>query len=311
MDEIRPINGVQKKENPILVELKTLLVIIIATVFYAITTYIFVLGNNFAPSGLSGILAMIEYKFNLSAGTFVLLLMNTPLLIWAFFSLSKKFAIYTTISVTVLCLSFFLLDIFDPQNKLRFFTNIIIDGTSYPDFGKRLFCSIVSGFCAGISIALTFRSGASLGGVDIIVSLIQKKKPRANVSILLFLVNFAIIIVSYFVFEDIEGVCFSIIYIIVFSKVCEYILNGVKKALKFEVVTEHPDELSKELIDKLGHGVTVTHARGMYANKDRYLLICVIRSRQVSEFEKILKKYPDSFAFASSVSEVFGLFYKN
>ena len=310
MDEKQPVQGSVAKRNQILAEIKAVAVVIFATFFYAITTYVFVLGNNFAPSGLSGILAMIEYKFNLSAGTFVLLLMNAPLLIWSFFSLSKRFAIYTTLSVTILCTSFFLFDLIDPEGKFRFVTEIIINGESYPDFGKRLFCSIVSGFCAGISIALTFRMNASLGGVDIIVSLIQKKKPRANVSILLFTVNAVIIIVSYFVFEDIEGVCFAIIYIVIFSKVCEYILNGVKKALKFEVVTEHPEELSKEIIEKLGHSVTVTNARGMYQNKDRYLLICVIRSRQVADFEKILKAHPDTFAFASSVSEVFGVFFK-
>jgi uncharacterized membrane-anchored protein YitT (DUF2179 family) len=192
---------------------------------------------------------------------------------------------------------------------LRFFdSRVVIAGEVYYDFGRRLFCAVVSGFSAGIAIASMFRINASLGGVDIIVALVQKVKPRANVSILLFAVNAVIIVASYFVFKDVEGVLLSLIYIIIFSKVCEYILNGVKKALKFEVVTEHPIEISKEIIEKLGHSATVTQAKGMYANSDKYLLICVIRSRQVAEFEKILKKYPDTFAFASSVSEVFGIF---
>ena len=292
-------------------ELKSVIVLIIATLFYSLTTYIFVLGNNFAPSGLSGILAMIEKKYALTTGSFVLLLINAPLLVWSFFSLSKRFAIYTTLSVTLMCITFFLLDKIEGAEKLRFFdTVVVIAGESYFDFGRRIFCAVISGFSAGVSIAAMFRINASLGGVDIIVALVQKKKPRANVSILLFAVNAIVIIASYFVFDDIEGVLLSLIYIIIFSKVCEYILNGVKKALKFEVVTEHPVELSKELIEKLGHSVTVTHAKGMYQNKDKYLLICVIRSRQVADFEKVLKNYPDTFAFASSVSEVFGMFNK-
>ena len=292
-------------------ELKSVIVLIIATLFYSLTTYIFVLDNDFAPSGLSGVLAMIEKKYALTTGSFVLLLINAPLLVWSFFSLSKRFAIYTTLSVTLMCITFFLLDKIEGAEKLRFFdTVVIIAGESYFDFGRRIFCAVISGFSAGVSIAAMFRINASLGGVDIIVALVQKKKPRANVSILLFAVNAIVIIASYFVFDDIEGVLLSLIYIIIFSKVCEYILNGVKKALKFEVVTEHPVELSKELMEKLGHSVTVTHAKGMYQNKDKYLLICVIRSRQVADFEKVLKNYPDTFAFASSVSEVFGMFNK-
>lgn len=311
MDEIKPLKANVRKNNKILIEVKNVLMVIIATLFYTITTYVFVLNSDFAPSGLSGILAMIERVVDLNTGTYVLLLLNAPLLIWAFFSLSKRFAIYTTLSVTIMCTAFFVLDEIDPEGKFRFITTLTVNGVQVPDFGKRLFCSIVSGFCAGISIALTFRANASLGGVDIIVSLIQKKWPRANVSILLFLVNVGIIIASFFVFDrNIESICFAVIYIVIFSKVCEYILNGIKKALKFEVITEHPNELSREIIEKLGHSATVTQAKGMYANSDKYLLICVINSRQVVEFEKILKNYPESFAFASSVSEVFGIFYK-
>ena len=292
-------------------EIKNVLVLIFATLFYTITTYIFVLENDFAPSGLSGILAMIAAKSQLTIGSFVLLLINAPLLIWSFFSLSKRFAVYTTLSVVIMCIGFFLLDKIEGAECLRFFdSRVVIAGEVYYDFGRRLFCAVVSGFSAGIAIASMFRINASLGGVDIIVALVQKVKPRANVSILLFAVNAVIIVASYFVFEDVEGVLLSLIYIIIFSKVCEYILNGIKKALKFEVVTEHPNELSKEIIEKLGHSATVTQAKGMYANSDKYLLICVIRSRQVADFEKILKKYPDSFAFASSVSEVFGIFNK-
>ena len=96
MDEIRPVNGMVRKESPILTELKNILIIILATIFYAATTYMFVLDSKFAPSGLSGVLAMIETLKDLDTGTYVLLLMNTPLLIWAFFSLSKRFALSLT-----------------------------------------------------------------------------------------------------------------------------------------------------------------------------------------------------------------------
>lgn len=310
MDELRPTVGGTPKNYVVLQEIKNIIIVILATLFYSISTYFFVLGNDFAPSGLSGVLAMIEAKANLNLGTFVLLALNAPLLIWGFFKLSKRFAIYTTISVTLLCGSLFVLGQIDPEHKLSFSTVMTIAGETHIDFGKRLFASAISGVCAGISIALSFRIGSSLGGVDIIVALIQKANPRANVSLLLFFANAVIIVASYFVFENIEGVFFSVVYVLIFSKVCEYILNGVKRALKMEVITDQPDELARELIEKLGHSCTVTGARGMYANKEKYLLICVIRNRQIAEFEKILKKYPNTFSFSSSVSEVFGVFYK-
>lgn len=331
MDEIRPVNGVVKDEH-IKDEIKNYIMIIVATLIYAVSTYIFVLDSDFAPSGLSGILAMVEHFRGLNTGTFTLLFINVPLLILGFFFLKKNFVIKTTLSVFILCGTLFVLEAIDPEHKLRFdimtetlgkssAQTIIVEGNEvlipsfevavqFADFGKKFFCSIVGGIFAGIAIAMSFRAQASLGGVDIIVMIIQKKKPHVNVSVLLCAFNFIIIIMSVFVYKNVESICFALIYIIIFSKVCEYILNGVKKALKFEVVTEHPEELAKEIIDKLGHSVTVSKVRGMYANSNKYMLVCVIRSRQIAVFEKILKNYPDTFAFSSSVSEVFGKFYR-
>ena len=317
MDEIHGIELLDPKKQKIKTITKEVSMNILATIFYTITSYVFILGNDFAPSGFSGILAIIEKIRNIQNASLVLLAMNVPLLIWAYFKLPKRFVVYTSINVLLMCAGFFLLGELDPAGKFKFHTMLIdLDGNqimqggvAISDFGKKLFCSIISGVCSGISIAVTFRNMGSLGGVDIIVIIIQKKKPYANVSLLLIGVNTIVIAAGCFVF-NMESICFAVIYILIFSKVSEYILSGTKSALKFEVVTEHPDELSAELIEKLGHSVTVMRATGMFEHKDKYLLICVIRPRQISNFEKILKKYPDSFAFASPVSEVFGVFFK-
>ena len=324
MDEIHDYQLKDPRKMRILQTLKEVGIMIFATLLYSVSTYIFVLGNDFAPSGFSGILAIISYCFDLQIGSYALLAMNIPLLIWAYFSLNKRFVAYTTLNVVLLCGSLFLLGALDKNEVLKFNTKTlipggeaIIDGAAVKlpdilvdDFGKKFFCSIISGVLAGISIALTFRYNASLGGVDIIIMIIQKKKPRSNVSFLLFAFNAVIIVLSYLAFKNPQAICFAIIYILIFSKVTDYILKGVKQALKFEVVTQHPEELSAELIKELGHSVTVTRVTGMFEHKDKYLLLCIIRSRQISDFEKILKKYPDTFAFASSVSEVFGTFFK-
>ena len=45
----------------------------------------------------------------------------------------------------------------------------------------------------------------------------------------------------------------------------------------------------------------------MYSHDDKFLIVCVIRKRQLTEFNKILKKYPDTFAYITSASEVVGL----
>ena len=82
-------------------------------------------------------------------------------------------------------------------------------------------------------------------------------------------------------------------------------------ALKFEIITSSPTELSDELMKKLHRGVTAIEARGMYTGTGKTMLVCVVRRSQVSSFQKILKKYPDTFAYISPTSEVIGNGFKS
>ena len=88
----------------------------------------------------------------------------------------------------------------------------------------------------------------------------------------------------------------------------DLILKGYKNALKFEVVTSYPEEISKEIIEKLKHSATVVHAQGMYTHTEKALLICVINKHQIIDFENIIKKYEGTFAYISSVNETVGNF---
>ena len=63
---------------------------------------------------------------------------------------------------------------------------------------------------------------------------------------------------------------------------------------------QHPVELH--------HGVTVLPAQGMYSDTPRALLICVVNRHQIVRFQEILRQFPDTFAYVSSVNETLGNF---
>ena len=82
------------------------------------------------------------------------------------------------------------------------------------------------------------------------------------------------------------------------------------RSCKVEIVTNDPETLSNEIMQKLHHGVTRIAAEGMYSHEGRSVLVCLIRKRQIAELQKIIKSHPDTFAYFSSTSEVFGKFLK-
>ena len=121
--------------------------------------------------------------------------------------------------------------------------------------------------------------------------------------------NAAVAVLSFFVYGcQFEPVILCLIYCYLSSSISDTILKGGKSAMKFEVVTRQPEELSRQLMQQLRHGVTVLQAEGMYSETPRSLLICVVNRHQVVRFQEILARFPDTFACVSSVNETWGNF---
>ena len=238
--------------------------------------------------------------------TFLMVLVNVPLLIIAARVLNKPFAIKTFITALVMTAVMFMLTNFIDPTYEKF---TIAKTPEVTDVGTRLVSAILGGAMGGVSLACAFKVNASTGGADVVGAMLQKKYPHFGVGAMIFVVNSVIMAISIFVYQDnLMPVFLSLIYMFATSVVCDAIMQGSKSALKFEVITEHADEISKDIIEEIGHGVTTTPAKGMFEGREKKLLICVIKPRQISKFQAIVARYPDTFAYVGSVNEIIGKF---
>ena len=148
-----------------------------------------------------------------------------------------------------------------------------------------------------------------MGGMDIVAACIRKVKPHLNMNTVIFALNTSVALVSYFVYGfNVEPVILCIIYCYLSSQMSEKLMQGVKRAVKFEIVSNHYEAISKEIIEDLHHSVTVMPAMGMYSHKETKLMVCVVTKREVPDVQKILAKYPGTFAYTSEVTETLGNF---
>lgn len=280
------------------------LLILAASFIRAVVVHSFMLAFNFAPGGITGVGTMIEYA---TGGKFLTaytnLIVNVPLVILAFIFLSKSYAIKSTAAIGLASIGMILMNKFGfPQY------GILMDGSVDPDV-QPVLGAVACGVLGGIGIAMMIHAGGSNGGTDILAAFIQRKYQAANVTWFIMALDGIVIFVSFFVYGNkLTPVLMSLTQQFCSAMMGDVILTGLKSAIKYEIITDDPEGLSAELIQRLKHGVTKIEAMGMYAHSERALLICVVHKRQVAEFNNILKKYPNTFAFVSSTSEVFGKF---
>ena len=271
--------------------------ILIASFIRALCVRVFMTSPelNFAPGGVTGIGTMIEYKTGFSTG-YTNFLINIPLVIIAFIFLSKAFAIK---SACVVALS---------SGGM-----VLMQELGFPQYSganvEPVLGALACGVLGGIATAIFIRAGASNGGTDIIAALIQRKYQAAGITWFIMGLDAIIVLCSYFVYDNgFTPVFMSFTQQFSSAMMGDVILTGFKSAIKYEIITDDPEALSAELIAKLKHSVTKIDATGMYAHSKKAMLICVIHKRQVTEFNKILKKYDNTFAYVTSTSEVLGKF---
>ena len=276
----------------------TYFVIAAVALLAALDYELFVFPNAFAPSGLNGICTMIQYVSGISVG-YLSLLINIPLALVVYFKVSKPIAARSMVYVVVFSVGLLILDKVD----MSAFAYSTANGTSH------ILGPLTAGLIMGYIYAILMKASAYTGGTDFVAAIIHNKNPEKSVYVLSFVMNALVAVSSYFVYDfKMEPVLLCILYSFATSTMAERFLKNGRSAVRFEIVTNYPEEISREIISKLHHTATVFPAKGMYNGKEVDIVMCVVNNTQMGALSQIVKNYPHTFAIMSQVTEVMGNF---
>ena len=279
-------------------KLFTYLFIVGVALVYALSYTLFVFPNKFAPAGLSGICTMVQYVFGINVG-YLTLIINIPLAIWVYFAVSKPLAVRSMVFVVVYSLALVALEHFD------------LSAFAYSGESSRILGPLVGGIINGACYAQLLKASAYTGGTDFVAALIHKNHPEKSIFGLIFTMNAIVAVVSYFVYDyKMEPVILCILYSFASSTLSERVTKSGRTAIRCEIITDRPQDISDAIIGKLRHSATLIPAKGMYSGKETNVLICVVNKTQVAALSAIIRSFPNTFAVFSQANEVMGNFRK-
>ncbi|MBQ1734951.1 MAG: YitT family protein [Lachnospiraceae bacterium] len=269
----------------------------------AITYALLVFPNSFAPAGVGGISTMLQEVLDFDAGILNLII-NLPILIAAWFLVDREFVIKSFLFTASFSAFLMVFRNIDPMILQKY--------QYHSDNGNSVILApIAAAVIIGAAYGITLRFHGCTGGTDVLSFIIRRYRPEFNVTWISFVLNAAIAIVSFFVYDfQFEPVICCIIYCFVCSAVGNSVVKGAQSALKFEIVTEEPEKLAADLMQHLKHGVTVISAEGAYTGQKKSLIICIINKHQIADIQRIIQQYPGSFTYITNVSETIGNFRK-
>ncbi len=273
-----------------------LVVALLAGAVVSLGLHYFANFNNFYPGGISGIAFVISDFLKIDK-SILLLAFNLPLFVAMSVLVDKKLGIF---------LSIYMLS--------QSLTLSLLERTAFPYYSTEynlIFAAIGAGAVSGLGYALMLRHFGASGGTYAISALIKRAHPAANAAWLSFLMDSAVVAVVFVVYGcQIEPALCTLINLFIANTVVDEAIKGLKTGYRFEIVTDHAEELAQEIMVRSRHGVTMVEGEGMYTHTGRRILICIVRKRHVSEMIRLLRGYPGTFTSFTKVNEVFGRFHK-
>jgi len=242
--------------------------------------------QGFVPGGLFGTATLIHYLSGQLNTGLIYILLNIPMFILGHIYLSKRFLGYSTLSMVSLSVFFMLVDFkIDIQNQL--------------------YAAVTFGVIIGAGAGMVLRSLGSNGGLDIAgIVLFQK----FNIGLGKFFIFFNTILFSCsFASLDNDLVIASIIAVVITATTMEYCLSLFNQRKMALVISEQPDEIADQVMQKMKLGATMLPGVGAYRKVKKTVLLIVVNNIQLKRLEEIVfQNDPHSLFIVENTFNVLG-----
>ena len=265
---------------------------ILGSSIMALGVSLFLLPNQLSSGGVAGVATITYYLLKIPMGTMILLV-NIPLFIIAFFKVGKSFFIKSLIGTV--SLSYFI-DFFDKFEPLT---------------SDRFLACIYGGILLGLGTAIILKGGSSTGGSDIVSYVVKEFKPNVKVGNLIMIIDIIIVALNVVFFREIEIGLYSAIAIYLMGKVIDILFEGINFTKLILIVSDKTNEMAKMIGEEIERGTTGIYGKGMYTNEEKLILMCAASRKDVNKIKNIAKSLDQhAFIIITNSREVVGLGFK-
>jgi uncharacterized membrane-anchored protein YitT (DUF2179 family) len=257
------------------------LMIMAGSLIMAASLMLFLVPNKVSAGGVSGISTILYHMFNWPAGV-TMLAMNIPLFILGVRIFGKKFGMKTLWGIIWISL---FSDLIDVVLKLPPVTEDPILATVY------------GGLLLGGGLGIIIKGRGTTGGSDIIARILNKYF-HFSLGMSFMIIDTIIIITMGIVFKNIDLILFCLISLAISSKVVDMIVEGLTSERAITIISDKWEVISRRIMDEVNRGVTGLDSVGMYTEKQKKTLYCVVATRQIEHIRRIVKR-EDPFAFVT------------
>lgn len=266
--------------------LKNFLFIFIGASLIAISFNVFLLPNQIAPGGVSGISTIVNGLFGWEPA-YVQWSLNIPLFIAGVIILGYQYGVKTLFGTLFVPFVVFMTKEWEPWTL------------------NPLLASLFGGMGVGLGLGIVFRGNASTGGTDLAAQILSKYT-HLSLGKSVAIIDGMIVITAMIAF-NIEKGLFALIALFVTSKTIDIVQIGWNRSKMVLIITEERERVKDAILNEIDRGLTKLRAKGGYTNQDRDILMVVVDQTEFTNLKNAVRKMdPNAFVIVVDASEVMG-----
>ena len=286
---------------------RNILLVVLGTLILAFGTAVFLLPFDLVAGGMSGLAIVIDELVpfdDILTVDVIITILTWVLFFLGLFFFGKDFAAKTLISAIVYPIGTSLfLKLTEPDVLGGLFCLKASEYTELP----LILAATVGGALVGIGCAITFFSGGSTGGTDILAFLLCKIFKRLKSSTAMFLTDVTIVLLGVFSMQNLVISLLGVVSAMIIAIMIDKIFLGGSAAFVAQIVTDYGEELNRAIIEEAGRTTTIFEVRGGYSGKDKKMLTITFSMRHYTLLMNIVHRVdPAAFVTVWRAHEIRG-----
>ena len=287
-----PLSRLRRALPPI-----SLLMLTVAGIVNAFGVVLFLSPVALYDSGISGTsMLFAQIARGIIPFSLFLIVLNVPLFLYGLRREGSTFTIRSIYTVVIYSVA------------AAFFGRFVTPGASPIAGSDLLLCAIFGGLISGVGSGTTIRYGGALDGIEVL-AVIFSRRLGMTVGTFVMTYNALLYVVAGVIMGSWVLPLYSIVTYAIGIKAVDFIVEGLDKTKAAMIITDHPQDICRELSAAFGTGITLIDAHGYYSGDSKTMIYFVVNRFQIARMRTIVHDI-DAQAFIS-ITEVSDLFGKN
>jgi len=266
---------------------KNLTLIFAGCLIYAIGLHGLLIPHEFLSGGVVGVALILQYLApGLPMGP-VYFLLNIPLLLLGWFTVSRRFMVYSIAGMALFSLA----------------CTLVVPAPFH--IRDPILVALMAGVICGTGGGLILRSVGSAGGLDILAVYLNRRFGLRLGSV--YMATNALVLAAGACLLDLQKALYSIIFVYTSGRIVDAIMAGFNRRKLVYVISEKPQELADQVMKRVNRGVTLLQGRGGFAGKEKEVILTITTMTELPLLKELIFDIdPHAFVVVNDTLEVLG-----